>query len=75
MAFIPAFMSRDRVAQARPKSAAQTDDGRSDVDEFDRNLPAWTHYLPSEVHGQTVARRAVERPRWRDDRGLLILLR
>ena len=75
MALIPAFLTR---AGARPTK--ETDAGGAgpadriarqihqiNVDEFDRHLPGWTWYVPSEVYGRTIGaamagdRRAVAR--------------
>jgi hypothetical protein len=57
MAFVPAFMERSR--QTRQKETQMTSDRTArpgiDVGEFDRNLPVWTRYLPSELHGRTMA--------------------
>ena len=53
LSFIPAFMSRSLrspAGDAQPRARPQIK-----VEEFDRNLPKWTRYLPSEVHGQTIA--------------------
>ena len=58
LAFIPAFMSRtldsEHSAQL-PRTG--TEERRTGIDpaQIDRNLPAWTRYLPSELHGHTIA--------------------
>lgn len=56
MALVPAFLSRSRDEQQRqPKSATRQLPTAVDIEKFNRDLPAWTHYLPSEVHGRTIA--------------------
>lgn len=54
VSFLPAIASRslgDRREEPR-KGRAQR---QFSVQEFDRNLPAWSRYLPSEVHGRVIA--------------------
>jgi hypothetical protein len=64
LSFIPAFMSRSLEEPARDAPVAARARPRINVEEFDRNLPGWTHYLPSEIHGRTIAAGlAGERPR------------
>jgi hypothetical protein len=56
MSFVPAFMARSRETRLEEtRSPARPARSKIDVAEFDRNLPAWTHYLPSELHGRAVA--------------------
>lgn len=52
LAIFPAGMSRVMGDQRRANGGQKQP---FDVAEFDRRLPAWTHYLPSEVHGHTMA--------------------
>jgi len=55
MSFVPAFMARSREQQVQqPKPTASPSVPKIDVAEFDRNLPVWTHYLPSELHARAV---------------------
>jgi hypothetical protein len=57
LSFIPAFMSRSfDSGRSRPApSVPAATRTRLDPAEVDRNLPAWTRYLPSELHGRTIA--------------------
>jgi hypothetical protein len=73
MAFIPAFMARNRTAEQQAPKPATRSLPAVDVEKFNRDLPAWTHYLPSELHGQTVGA-ALASDRAGATKGLLILL-
>ena len=55
LAFIPAFMSRTLEEPAAEPAPIAGFLPKIDVEEFDRNVPGWARYLPSEVHGRTVA--------------------
>lgn len=75
MAFVPAFLSRSRAeqqAEPKPVKTRHLPDA-AEIEKFNRDLPAWTHYLPSEVHGQTIAA-ALAGDRPGATRGLVILL-
>jgi hypothetical protein len=48
VSFIPLFTARD--LEGRPKGEERP----FVVQEFDKRLPAWTRYLPSEIYGRTV---------------------
>jgi hypothetical protein len=55
LSFVPAFMSRSlRDPSEAPPAGGRVRTGVN-VQEFDANLPPWTHYLPSEIHGRTIA--------------------
>jgi len=53
LSFIPAFMSRS--IDERHKAEGSQPQPSINVEEFDRNLPTWSRYLPSEAHGHTMA--------------------
>ncbi len=57
VSFAPMFSARfddaDRVAGGTVESGRRA--RRFNIDEFNRNLPAWSRYLPSELHGRAVA--------------------
>jgi hypothetical protein len=55
LSFIPAFMSRSIDARHKVSGTESQAKPGINVEEFDRNLPRWTRYLPSEVHGHTMA--------------------
>ncbi len=55
LAFVPVLESRSFRDPAADGRAGSRMRGAINVEEVDRNLPAWTHYLPSEVHGQAMA--------------------
>lgn len=59
LTFIPAFLagtSSDRdTGRTRDASRISGEIHQINVDEFDRNLPGWTRFLPSEVYGRTIA--------------------
>ena len=74
MSFVPAFMARSREARLEEaRSPSTTTRSKIDVASFDRNLPSWTHYLPSELHARTVGA-ALAGDRSGVVRGLAILL-
>jgi len=59
LSFIPAFLTGAVDEPDAGRAAGDTRVAKEvhqiNVDEFDRHLPAWTHYLPSEVYGRTIA--------------------
>ena len=74
MSFVPAFIARSREQKAQePQAATAPSRPKIDVAEFDRNLPTWTHYLPSELHARTVGA-ALDGDRARVATSLTILL-
>lgn len=54
LSFIPAFMSRSMQEPATDGQTGERVRKQINVDEFNRSLPAWSQYLPSEVHGRTI---------------------
>lgn len=54
LSFLPAFMSRSIEEQVRDTQAGTRVRRQINIEEFNRNLPRWTHFLPSEVHGRTM---------------------
>jgi len=59
LTFIPALLSGTvndgDTRSTRDASRISREIHQINVDEFDRHLPAWTQYLPSEVYGRTIA--------------------
>jgi hypothetical protein len=54
VSFLPAFMSQSLEDRARGAQEGPATGRTINVDEFNRNLPPWTYYVPSEVHGHTM---------------------
>jgi len=54
LSFIPAFMARSTDESGPRAPDAPRARPQINVQEFDRNLPVWSHYLPSEIHGRTI---------------------
>ena len=58
LSIVPAFLTSaiDEPSPDRTRSGSglARQIHQINVDEFDRHLPAWTHYLPSEVYGRAI---------------------
>ena len=52
LSIVPALFSSSLDSEQRPREGRP---GQSiNVQDLDRRLPVWTHYLPSELHGRTI---------------------
>ena len=51
VSFLPMFASRSREGEDEQQSGEEKP---FVVQEFDRRLPVWVRYLPSEIHGRTI---------------------